>query len=229
MADWSWKQAVGERIVQLVGERQSTILKLEDLYGFTDEISELFPQNRNIHAKIRQILQRLRDDGFLLFLGEGLYRLNLDYAELEIEPARKGKVGIEWPETRKVLKTVRLRDTFLASEIKRRYGNICQVCRIPLPLLKGRYYAEGHHLKPLGSPHYGPDTPGNIIVLCPNHHTMFDRGAATIVPDTLEVRHHLEGVFERKQKLHVACWHFLSHVYLQYHHARIFGRTETER
>lgn len=31
-------------------------------------------------------------------------------------------------------------------------------------------------LRPLGGPHHGPDTPGNIVVLCPNHHVMLDFG-----------------------------------------------------
>ena len=39
----------------------------------------------------------------------------------------------------------------------------------------GVFYAEGHHLRPLGK-HDGLDEPGNMLVLCPNHHAMFDFG-----------------------------------------------------
>ena len=38
-------------------------------------------------------------------------------------------------------------------------------------------------LKPLGSPHDGPDTKQNIICLCPNHHVMFDKGTFAILDD----------------------------------------------
>jgi predicted restriction endonuclease len=121
-----------------------------------------------------------------------------------------------------VLRTIRLRNTVLAIEIKRRYDNTCQVCRIPVWVSRERRYAEGHHLKPIGSPHFGPDTPGNIIVLCPNHHVMFDRGAATIEPRSLRVLHVVDGVFARTTHLHLKAWHKLDRKLLLYHHARVF-------
>jgi len=37
-------------------------------------------------------------------------------------------------------------------------------------------YAEAAHIRPLGDPHNGPDTPDNILCLCPNHHVLFDHG-----------------------------------------------------
>jgi type II restriction enzyme len=49
--------------------------KLEDVYGFERRLSELYPENRNVRAKIRQQLQVLRDNGYLQFLGRGVYRL----------------------------------------------------------------------------------------------------------------------------------------------------------
>ncbi|MED0827669.1 HNH endonuclease [Bacillus pacificus] len=39
------------------------------------------------------------------------------------------------------------------------------------------HYSEVHHIKPLGSPHNGPDIHKNIIVLCPNHHALYNYGA----------------------------------------------------
>lgn len=44
-------------------------------------------------------------------------------------------------------------------------------------------YAEAAHVRPLGSPHNGPDTPDNILCLCPNHHVLFDHGGAGISGD----------------------------------------------
>ena len=40
-----------------------------------------------------------------------------------------------------------------------------------------RALCEGAHIRPLGAPHDGPDTPDNILCLCPNHHVLFDQGA----------------------------------------------------
>jgi predicted restriction endonuclease len=33
---------------------------------------------------------------------------------------------------------------------------------------------EVHHLRPLGAEHKGLDNHGNMLVLCPNHHALFD-------------------------------------------------------
>jgi putative restriction endonuclease len=44
-------------------------------------------------------------------------------------------------------------------------------------------YAEAAHIRPLGTPHNGPDTSDNILCLCPNHHVVFDHGGVTIGED----------------------------------------------
>lgn len=47
---------------------------LAEAYAFSDELARLHPKNRHIGEKIRQQLQRLRDLGFLEFVGRGHYR-----------------------------------------------------------------------------------------------------------------------------------------------------------
>lgn len=229
MGDWSWKQAVAERALEIVNKKSSLDFSLDEVYAYTEQFSRLFPRNRNVRAKVRQILQRLRDDGLVFFRGEGRYTLNLDYADLHGDAAARDQRGVESPSTKRVLRNVRLRDTFLAAHMKRRYANTCQVCRKGVPLWEKIRYCEAHHLRPLGSPHFGPDVLGNIIVLCPNHHVMFDRGAATIIPDTLEVRHHVDGVFPKHSRIYVQSWHILNVKYLDYHHRCVFERALERR
>jgi type II restriction enzyme len=48
---------------------------LAEVYRHAHELRELHPRNRHVEPKIRQQLQRLRDLGFLEFLGRGRYRL----------------------------------------------------------------------------------------------------------------------------------------------------------
>lgn len=48
---------------------------LEEMYGFEEELSRRWPENRHIRAKIRQQLQVLRDEGVLEFVGGGEYQL----------------------------------------------------------------------------------------------------------------------------------------------------------
>jgi predicted restriction endonuclease len=64
--------------------------------------------------------------------------------------------------------------------IKEVHSDTCQICRCRLELTTGSYYSEGHHLKPLGEPHNGPDVAGNILCVCPNCHAKLDFGAIRI-------------------------------------------------
>ncbi|MEO6835700.1 MAG: restriction endonuclease, partial [Candidatus Tumulicola sp.] len=47
---------------------------LADVHAHNSELSQLFPQNKHVDAKVRQTLQILRDRGALEFLGNGRYR-----------------------------------------------------------------------------------------------------------------------------------------------------------
>jgi type II restriction enzyme len=57
--------------VDRLGKKEFT---LSQLYAFEESLQIKHPQNNHIKAKIRQQLQRLRDEGYLNFLGRGIYR-----------------------------------------------------------------------------------------------------------------------------------------------------------
>jgi predicted restriction endonuclease len=212
---------IAERVIGLVERSKSILFNLEDAYAFEAELESIFPRNRHVRAKIRQTLQQLRDDGLLTFLGQGQYRLNVDHDEIVSEFSETSE-GVVIPGTKRRVRNIRLRDTRLAAHIKQRYEYTCQVCRRSLLLPDNRRYAEAHHLHPIGAPHFGPDTSGNIIVVCPNHHVLFDRGAISVLPDTLDLVQPRERRIKSNEKLFVADWHHISHVHLAYHHQRIF-------
>jgi hypothetical protein len=214
MSIWSWKQAVAEQILEIVNVRKDVRFNTRDVYKQEHILRASFPRNRHVTEKIRQTLQRLRDAGFIEFLGHGNYQLEMSYGELDWEPAGPGETGLQVPATRTVLRRVRLRDTFLAAEMKRKYQDTCQVCRERLQLSHGTY-AESHHIKPLGAPHLGPDVAGNILVVCPNHHVMLDRGALLVDPSSLLVSHVKDAV--RARPLLVYPWHQLNRRYIEYH------------
>ena len=73
-----------------------------------------------------------------------------------------------------------IRDTKIIKELKALYDNTCQICSCKIKIDTNKYYSEGHHIKPLGSPHNGPDVKENIIILCPNCHVKFDNGVIDI-------------------------------------------------
>jgi hypothetical protein len=94
------------------------------------------------------------------------------------------------PPERVLTETYRvLRDTQLARKLKALHRNACQICSTTLRLADGTMYSEAHHIRPLGAPHNGPDVAGNIIVLCPNHHVLFDYGALSLDADKLSIVH----------------------------------------
>lgn len=69
-----------------------------------------------------------------------------------------------------------VRDGAVARWVKDLHGDQCQICGIVLAVPKGRY-SEGAHIRALGGVHAGPDTPSNLLCLCPNDHVLFDAGA----------------------------------------------------
>ena len=69
-----WTAAVLDCLDDLdLGPRET--FELDEVYAFEDRLSELYPDNRHVRAKIRQQLQVLRDEGLVKFLGDGEYRL----------------------------------------------------------------------------------------------------------------------------------------------------------
>lgn len=71
--------------------------------------------------------------------------------------------------------------------LKAKYGYKCQLCDVALPYGDGQNYIEVHHLRSLGK-HDGPDTESNMLVLCPNHHALFDLALPRFIDEqTVEV------------------------------------------
>ena len=86
-----------------------------------------------------------------------------------------------------------VRDTAMSRKIKRQYEFRCQVCGERLEIEPGKFYAEAHHLQPLGGEHKGSDVPENILCLCPNHHALFDYFAWPLEPARLKLNQHPLG------------------------------------
>lgn len=60
----------------------------------------------------------------------------------------------------------------------------------------------------------------NLLVLCPNHHAMFDRGALFIEPQSLLVHHSRRAIESRPLFIHD--WHKLNLEYIHYHQEKIY-------
>jgi len=182
---------------------------LEDIETALDNLDgiahydELYPEVARVHGgplpiTWKQIIRRTIQDhsresnGFrgpdvfysVKGIGSGVWGL---HARLRSTPKALDMEEVATP-NRVLEHTFRiLRDTELSRKIKALHKNICQVCGATLPLSNGETYAEAHHIQPLGSPHNGPDVAENIVVLCPNHHALFDYRAMRIVAEDLRV------------------------------------------
>ncbi|MCW3096758.1 MAG: endonuclease [Chthonomonadaceae bacterium] len=106
-----------------------------------------------------------------------------------------------------------LRDTPLARKVKTAHNHVCQVCGNTLRLFNTQPYAEAHHIRPLGSPHDGPDHSENVLCVCPNCHVLLDYGAIKLEAEHLAI---VEG-------------HRISAKYIEYHNTLIFGRARNYR
>jgi type II restriction enzyme len=61
-------------VLRCVERIPSDDFRIDDVYAFANELQLKHPENHNVHAKIRQQLQYLRDKGFIVFKGNGAYR-----------------------------------------------------------------------------------------------------------------------------------------------------------
>lgn len=154
--------------------------------------SQLSPKTGYVYAGLYSVVdawEELGKSGFKIcrfrlgYCGENNTRQTQEGIELNYKktPARR-KEGT-------VLRIVR--DTKISRDLKKIYMFECQVCGIAIHTKKG-LYAEGAHIKPLGTPHNGDDCIDNLLCLCPNHHVMFDKGSFSI-DDSLNLLGELSG------------------------------------
>lgn len=126
-------------------------------------------------------------------------------------------------ETKRVTTTVSriVRDTKLIKNLKKEYKDVCQICGKRIKKKEDRFYSEGHHVKPLGGVHQGPDTADNVVILCPNHHIEFELGVIAISMDNFKIIHADEDSKYHNKKLNYTRKD-LSKEYLKYHLEKIF-------
>ncbi|AOZ73316.1 hypothetical protein BK816_08525 [Boudabousia tangfeifanii] len=100
-----------------------------------------------------------------------------------------------------------LRDSMLARALKRLHHYQCQICGEAFHFGENETYSEVQYIIPLGK-HGGSDTPGNMLVLCPNHHAMCDFGKIRLDPE----------------KLYTVLGHEISPKSIQYYNEHIYGK-----
>lgn len=70
------------------------------------------------------------------------------------------------------------RDQYCIEALKRLRGYACQICGKKILKANGEYYIEGAHITPKNQG--GNEDYRNILIMCPNHHKLFDYGKKRI-------------------------------------------------
>lgn len=114
-------------------------------------------------------------------------------------------------ETERVLSQIYriVRDTDVSRWVKYVHEYKCQLCGDTIKLKDGKFYAEAHHIQPLGKRHKGPDIVENVICVCPRHHVILDYGVNTL----------------DKSQLHMISGHDIGDDYIAYHNTKIHGQS----
>ena len=141
-------------------------------------------------------------------------------AEIHITPS------VDKPPDRIKTTTTRIiRDSKIAQELKELYENKCQICNESFQYTNSKSeiieYSEACHIKPLGKKHKGFDMKNNILILCPNHHAMFDLGTITINPYDSQSLIYLFS--ERNKKTKIKVKHNINLENINYHLKKIFN------
>lgn len=113
-----------------------------------------------------------------------------------------------------------VRNSKVTQFIKALYDNRCQFCDIQLMTSSGGY-SEGAHIRPLGGIHKGSDTPENILCLCSNCHTLFDKGALYVDETTLLVKSTIYP--DQEKELSLLPKHQIDLINIEYHRLHIAG------
>lgn len=139
-----------------------------------------------------------REDDFEWWRGEIARSKTFDwspYVPSLLPPEPPTAIDIQSPIQRQETTTNRIiRDTVLSRRIKQLHNYECQLCGHTILLADGSRYAEAHHIQPLGAPHDGPDSPENLVCICPNHHAELDFGVRSLqLTDLRSVPGHAVG------------------------------------
>lgn len=120
------------------------------------------------------------------------------------------------------------RDQGTVAELKALYSDRCQVCGDRRARPDGTGFSEVHHIRPLGNPHNGPDTPGNMLVLCPNHHADFDNGVITVDSNSRMITHPYDRSVDGRELMTDES-HTISTTQLLYHEENIATSVQEQK
>lgn len=193
----------------LYNSKGSALRDIIELYGYLPFVQQAFEEycteiNRDV-------------DTYFSPLSFDTARDSTEADNLDSEQDEKKKV-----QTREDILSKWVRDSTKVKKLKKMYDNCCQICGSQLTLINGLMYSEVHHIQPFNKEHKGIDDHPNMLVLCPNHHKLFDLGIIALDPENNEVILHIDKNNElNKTKLKLN-EHKLASTCVRYHFENVF-------
>lgn len=173
------------------------------LQGFRMILSAILESNREQKKEVNSFLKYSKTQKPAVSSQSA--RKELVVASSVLEPPKRISVEI---------KRV-VRDTAKTHKLKVKYEYCCQVCNQRIEISSTKFYAEVHHIRPLGGEHKGLDEESNMIVVCPTHHAYFDIG----VPSFLSAKR----IKINEETFTLLSKHDLNKDNLDYHNNFIYG------
>lgn len=170
-----WKDLVYRQIVKYCNQSGCRTFSLGDLFLANEVIfRQAYPNNRFPRQKLCEMMQKLRNDGLITFLGNsGNYTLRgVELLDAEREEIKAIDISHEVPEKREYIVETYVRNVGWARRAKDIFGNycLCVGCTNTFVRDDGAPYIEVHHIVPLCR--MGEDSISNLCVLCAHHHKM---------------------------------------------------------
>ena len=144
-------------------------------------------------------------------------------SKLPRKPKKQKEIIIKAASVKKPPKKIKMevtrviRDTTRTKKMKKLYKNKCQICGISIADI----YSEVHHVWGLGEkPIGGDDDYDNMLVLCPNHHAIFDIGLVKFSTTRKNILLDLKGN-ELENKISFRKNHSLAPKNIEYHNERV--------
>ena len=165
----------------------------------------------SVHDAVRVDIEKVSDN--ITIALSTVTQLSPTPVQTNTRPAYPNAIDLEYvpeeSERQEVSISRIIRDTKLSRSIKLLYNFRCQLCKTRIEFPDGRGYAETHHIKPLGTPHNGPDSIDNMLCLCPNCHAILDFGI---------------NLIELKKLNYDVEKHVVNLEYINYHNNFIYGQ-----
>lgn len=198
---------VYHELIASKGSALNSIIRLHGYVTFVEEVYQKFISKYNSKIVI----------GFDFFnKASSSEELNQECFEQELNNEDEAI-----PETFMTTSEKKKRNRIIVQELKNLYKNKCQVCGEFIDMGKGVKYSEVHHIHPIGKEHNGIDNKHNMLVLCPNHHKMFDLGILAINPVDCKSIIHIDKSNKYNNK-EIEFKHLVSETNIRYHYEHIF-------